>query len=71
MDNENKTTCVPKYKKVGHSGASGGVYFLALVGAAVFYLQRADTFWEGALGILKAIIWPAIVVYKLMVFMGM
>jgi len=51
-------------------GAGGAVYGLGLVGALVFFLQNADTFWVGALGVLQAIVWPAIAVYKLLSFLG-
>jgi len=50
-----------------HGGAcGGGVYFLGFVGAAVFYLQQSTTFWTGVLGILKALVWPAFLAYKLL-----
>ena len=45
--------------------ASGGVYGLGFIGAAVFYIQQATTFWEGFFGLLKALVWPAFLVYKL------
>lgn len=48
-------------KKMG-----GGVYGLGFIGAAIFYLQQSTTFWSGVLGVLKAIVWPAFVVYKLL-----
>mgnify|MGYP001582315320 FL=1 len=50
-----------------HAGACGGIiYFLGFVGSAVFYLQQSTTFWAGVLGILKALVWPAFLVYKLL-----
>jgi hypothetical protein len=50
-----------------HCGASGGsVYFLGFIGAAVYYLQQSTTFWTGVLGVLKAMVWPAFLVYKLL-----
>lgn len=52
-----------------HHGAQGGgeaVYGLGLIGAAIYFLQAATTFWEGALGLLKALVWPAYVVYELL-----
>ncbi len=61
-----KNWCGPK----SGGGATGCVYGLALVGAAIYYIQQAETFWQGALGILKALVWPAIVVYKLLVFLS-
>ena len=40
------------------------VYGLGLIGAAVYFIQHAGSFWIGVLGFLKAIVWPAFVVYK-------
>lgn len=63
-------------KKCGKSrgmkcGGTSCIYFLAFVGAAVYYIQLANTFWAGVLGVLKALVWPAMVVYELMGFLGM
>ncbi len=52
-------------------GFLGGVYGLAFIGAVVYYLQHAASFWMGVLGILKALVWPALVVYELMKFLKM
>lgn len=60
-----------KRKCTTHCGTSSAVYGLGLIGAAIYYIQNAESFWIGALGILKAIIWPAFVVYKLLEFLGM
>jgi hypothetical protein len=51
-----------------HCGKStfGGVYGLAFVGAMVYYIQHSTTFWDGVLGILKALVWPALLIYKLL-----
>ncbi|MCL5018397.1 MAG: hypothetical protein M1416_01365 [Candidatus Pacearchaeota archaeon] len=43
----------------------GGIYFLGLIGSAVYFIQQANGFWEGVLGLLKALVWPAFLVYKL------
>jgi len=51
-------------------GTSGAIYGLGLVGAAVFYVQHAGTFWVGTVGLLKAIIWPVFLIYKLLAFLG-
>lgn len=59
-----------KERKVVCQGASGGVYGLAFLGALYFYLQGADSFSAGAVGVFKALIWPAILVYKLLVFLA-
>lgn len=52
-------------KKQMQSGAGGGaVYGLGLIGAAIYFISHADTFWMGVLGFLKAIVWPAILIYE-------
>lgn len=47
-------------------GCMGGAYSLGFIGALVYYIQTATGFWSGVLGILKAIVWPAFLVYKLL-----
>jgi hypothetical protein len=51
-------------------GASGAVYCLGLIGSAVYYIGQADGFWAGVLGFLKALVWPAFLVYELLKFLG-
>ena len=46
------------------------VYCLGLVGAVIYYVSTANGFWMGALGILKAIVWPGFLVYELLHFLG-
>lgn len=55
--------CAPKHHACGTGGC---VYFLGFIGAAVYYVQQATGFWMGALGILKALVWPAFLVYTLL-----
>lgn len=57
-----------KYKNYCSSG--GGVYGLGIIGAAVYYISSTDGFWMGALGILKALVWPIFLVYELLKFLG-
>ena len=45
---------------------SGCIYGMGFLGAAVYYIQAATGFWMGALGILKALVWPAFLIYKLL-----
>jgi len=45
-------------------GAAGAVYGLGFIGAAVFFISHAATFWMGVLGFLKAIVWPAFLVFE-------
>jgi hypothetical protein len=43
--------------------AASAVYGLGLIGAAVYFISQATGFWMGVLGFLKAIVWPALLVY--------
>ena len=45
--------------------SSDAVYGFGVIGAAVYFIQNADSFGAGVMGILKALVWPAILVYKL------
>jgi hypothetical protein len=51
------------------SGISGGAYFIAFFGAAVYFVQQAHSFGDGLLGILKAIVWPAVLLYQVLTFL--
>jgi len=55
-------------KKCIHDGGSA-VYGIGLIGAAVYFISSAATFWIGVLGLLKALIWPAFLVYYLFEFL--
>lgn len=46
------------------------VYGLGFVGAAVYHISIATSFWVGVLGFLKAVVWPAFLVYELLKFLG-
>ena len=68
----NSTSHEHRERKVRYtSAASAPVYGIGLIGALVYYLQHATTFLAGVLGFLKAIAWPAMLVYKLLEFLKM
>jgi hypothetical protein len=52
-----------------NSGCGGAVYGLGFIGAAIFYVSHATSFWMGVLGLLKALVWPAFLVYELLKFL--
>ena len=52
-------------------GSGGALYGLGFLGALVYYLSTATSLWTGFLGILKAIFWPAFLVYGAMKYLGM
>lgn len=53
------------------SGIAGAAYFMAFIGAAVYYIQQATTFGIGVIGFLKALVWPAFLIYNLLEFLKM
>lgn len=50
-------------------GQSSAIYGFAFIGALVYFLQHATSFWLGVLGVLKAMVWPALLIYKLFEFL--
>ena len=48
----------------------GFAYILGIIGAAVYYISTATGFWAGVLGFLKALVWPAFLVFELLKFLG-
>lgn len=41
-----------------HHSPSSVFYGLGLIGAAIYFISQATSFWMGVLGFLKAVIWP-------------
>ena len=62
---------IRKQKEIYKGGASEAVYGFGLIGAWIYYLGHATTFWVGALGVLKGIAWPAMLVYELLKYLNM
>ncbi len=47
-------------------GGGDAVYGLGLIGALVYYLGHAHGVWPAVLGVLKALVWPALLAYHLL-----
>lgn len=60
-----------KSSKNGNAASGSVVYFLGFVGAAIYFIGHAATFWLGVLGFLKAMIWPVFIIYKILEFFKM
>lgn len=50
--------------EIQQHGPNSAVYGFGFIGALIYYISYATTFWMGALGVLKAIVWPALLVYE-------
>lgn len=51
-------------------GSGGALYGLGFLGALVYYLTTATSLLGGVLGVIKALLWPAFLVYGLLKFLG-
>lgn len=71
-EKNSSNSCDPKKWRNGHTnGASSAVFGMGFIGAAVYFIQNADTFWMGVFGILKALVWPALLIYKALEYFKM
>lgn len=52
------------------SSSASAVYGLGFIGAAIYFIAHAANFWQGVLGVLKAIVWPAYLVYLALKALG-
>lgn len=57
-------------KEYNHKATSGAVYGLGFLGAVIYYISTATGFWMGLLGFLKALVWPAFLVFEALKFFG-
>ena len=51
-------------KVVNKGGPFGGAYFLTFIGSAVYFVQQSQGFWRIVLALLKACVWPAILIHR-------
>ncbi len=49
-----------------NNAGTGAIYGLGMFGALIYFLQHASTIWEGIIGVIYAIFWPGVVVYKVL-----
>lgn len=56
-----------KRKWNGSPGNTGSfIWFMGFIGAFIYYVEQVDNFGAGIVAFLKAIVWPAFLVYKLL-----
>lgn len=58
-------------KSKNWNGPGGGFYFFGFIGAVVYYIKMATSFWMGVWGFIKALFWPGFLVYEVMKHLGM
>ena len=52
------------------NNTGGAIYGLGFIGALVYNISTATSFWSGVIGVLKAIVWPAFLVFELLKFLA-
>ena len=57
-------------KSMKHNCANGGLYGLGFIGAVIYYISTATSFWVGVIGFFKALLWPGFIVYELLKYLG-
>lgn len=60
-----------KKKYYRRGTASNAIYGLGMIGAWIYFISTATTFWMGVLGFLKGIVWPAFLVYEALKYLNM
>jgi len=53
-----------------NTASAGAIYGVGLIGAAIYYISTATGFWMGVVGFLKALVWPAFLVYEALKAVG-
>ena len=46
------------------NAGGGALYGLGVIGALIYFMQHATSFLLVVAGIVKALFWPAVIVYK-------
>jgi hypothetical protein len=57
-------------KDVQNNAPASAMYGVGLIGAAVYYISVSTGFWMGVLGFLKALVWPAFLVFEALKALG-
>jgi hypothetical protein len=53
--------------KITHDhGPSGFIFFVAYIGAVVYFFQQSPDFWGFIMALLKAAVWPAFVLFHVL-----
>jgi hypothetical protein len=65
LENWDKDNKKSKSNNSAH-GSAGALYFVGFIGSLVYWMQAAIGFGAVVTGFLKAMVWPAYIVYKLL-----
>jgi amino acid permease len=57
-------------REIHGNGPASAIYAFGLIGAAVYFISQATSLLTGIFGFVKAIVWPALMVYHLLNYLG-
>lgn len=62
-----------KYRKgeILIRAGGGALYGIGVIGALIYYLQHATSILDGIVGIIYAIFWPGVILYKVLELLKM
>jgi len=69
MKDKSKNECHCGCK--GNNASNGAIYGLSVIGALFYFLGNATSFGMVMIGIGKSIFWPAVLMFKLLTYLGM
>jgi hypothetical protein len=59
-----------KVVKQGGDGMFGVVYFMTVIGAAVYFVQQSEDFWGFIGALLQGLVWPAFLIHDVLEGLG-
>jgi hypothetical protein len=69
-----KKSLKKKFKNVNvnlsGNGNPSAFYGLGIIGSAIYFISTADGFWDGVLGVLKSLVWPAFLIFEALSALG-
>lgn len=57
-------------KSMDKHTTQSALYFFGFLGAAIYYISTATTFWIGVIGFLKSMVWPTFLVFEALKYLG-
>jgi hypothetical protein len=54
-----------------YQNPGGAIYSLGILGAAVYYVQASTSFFGALIGVVKALFWPAFLIYRMFQVWGL
>jgi hypothetical protein len=64
MGKDNNSVKIVNKEVVKGGAPFGGVYFLTVIGAAIYFVSNSEGFWGFIGALLKGLVWPAYAVNR-------